>query len=217
MFPSGQLADAARAYNVVGDHTRAIELVREALAKMPDPHSTIGIGETVGPISGSTLGVGDSIKSSIARELYLAGDQAGFKEQFARLSPWYQNELLIWRIEYEFENSRSVRGQMLDEELALLSANIRSRVLTDLAIRAMVEQDTSLARTLLRTAIDNAAEAAQPASLTLIAKAAFAGGFTDLVVEASQKAALTALAIGDKGLRAKTLAAVAALKHELNN
>ena len=59
ILPSGQLEDAARAYNIARDHARALELLREALPKMPDPHSTIGTGVTLGPISGSTLGVGD--------------------------------------------------------------------------------------------------------------------------------------------------------------
>jgi len=89
IIPADQLLTTAAALNDLGDHPRAAELLNEALSRMPGTHQAVGTGVTLGPITGATLRLADSLKSEIAVELYRAGDTAGFEQVLRRLGDWY--------------------------------------------------------------------------------------------------------------------------------
>jgi tetratricopeptide (TPR) repeat protein len=215
ILPAGQLAAAARAYNDIGDHARAIALLQEAVSKIPDPHKVIAFGPVSGPISGSTLGVGDSMRSEIAREFYHAGDKKSFDEQFVLLSPEYQNTLQRWRARQELGDSHPQRSPSLDLYFSTLAPADRTGAALELAVDAIDDGETDAARKLLRRALDDFADGKRPLTYTAIAKVAFAGGFPGLVAAAVHEAAAAALRIDDRGTRAGTLATVAAFRHEL--
>jgi tetratricopeptide (TPR) repeat protein len=209
VVPGGQLAYAARAYNNIGDHARAVALLQEAASKAP-PSKAVAYG-----ISGPISGVGDSIRSEIAKELYRAGDIKSFDEQFALLSPWYQNELQRWRARSTLDSSHPQRSPALDQYFGSLPPDGRLSAAIDLAVSAIADDENELAGKLLRTALDKLIDGNDARSYAYVAKVAFAGGLSELVVEALQKAASAAFAIDDRGTRATTLATVAAFQHEL--
>jgi hypothetical protein len=70
LFPANELAPAAAAFNDLGEHQRAADILREATAKIPGPKRKLGVDVTLGPIVDSTLGAGDGIRSHVAVELY---------------------------------------------------------------------------------------------------------------------------------------------------
>ena len=215
LFPADQLALAAHAYNNLGDRARALALLQEAVSRLPDPHKVIAYGIVSGPVSGSTLGVGDSIRSSIAREFYRAEDKKGFDELFALLLPEYQDNLRRWQLRQALDGSHPERSPRLDMYFSSLPPDDRVSVALELAVSAIDDDETELARKLVRGALDNFAANEKPSAYTALAEVAFAGGFSDLVSEALYKAAAAARAIDDRGARATTLATVAALQHEL--
>jgi tetratricopeptide (TPR) repeat protein len=90
IVPSAQLATAASTFNDLADHPHARELLEEAIARLPGPHQVIGFGITLGPITGSSLGLVDSLRSQIAVELYRSGDTKAFDEQFRQLGSEYR-------------------------------------------------------------------------------------------------------------------------------
>src|SRR5215467_1390508 len=90
LFPASELALAAAGFNDLGEHQRAADILHEAMAKVPGPNQKLGVGVTLGPITGSTLGVGDSIRSEVAVELYRAGDRTAFEELLRDLPSWYR-------------------------------------------------------------------------------------------------------------------------------
>jgi tetratricopeptide (TPR) repeat protein len=217
LFPADQLATAAQAYNTIGDHARAIALLQEAASRLPDPHKVIAYGVVSGPVSGPTLGVGDSIRSSIAREFYRAGDKKGFDEHFALLPPEYQNSLRHWQLRQTLDGSHPERSPGLDMYFSTLPPDDLVSVALELAVSAIDGDEIELARELVRRALDGSAADEKPSAYTNVAKVAFAGGFSDLVSEALHKAAAAACAINDRGARATTLASVAASQYELLN
>jgi tetratricopeptide (TPR) repeat protein len=217
LFPAAQLALAAHAYNNIGDHARAIALLQEAASRLPDPHKVIAYGIVSGPVSGSTLGVSDSIRSSIAREFYRADDKKGFDEHFALLPSEYQNNLQHWQLRQALDGSHPERSPGLDMYLSSLPPDDLVSVALELAVNAIDDDETELARKLVRRALDNLVANEKPSAYTTLAKVAFAGGFSDLVSEALHKAAAAARAIDDGGARATTLATVAAFQYELLN
>lgn len=177
----------------------------------------IAYGIVSGPVSGPTLGVGDSIRSSIAREFYRADDKKGFDEHFALLPPEYQNNLQHWQLRQALDGSHPERSPGLDMYFSSLAPDDRVSVALELAVSAIDDDETELARKLVRRALDNFAANEKPSAYTTLAKVAFAGGFSDLVSEALHKAAAAAHAIDDRAARATTLATVAAFQHELLN
>jgi tetratricopeptide (TPR) repeat protein len=201
LFPAAQLALAAQAYNNIGDHVHAIALLQEAASRLPDPHKVIAYGIVSGPVSGSTLGVGDSIRSQIAKEFYRADDRKSFDEHFALLSPEYQNRLQYWRVRQALDGSHPERSPGLDMYLSSLPPHDLVSVALELAVSAIDDDETELARKLVRMALDNLAVNEKPSEYTALAKVAFAGGFSDLVSEALRKAAAAARAIDDRGAR----------------
>src|SRR5215831_4009692 len=217
LFPAAQLALAAHAYNNIGDHARAIALLQEAASRLPDPHKVIAYGIVSGPVSGSTLGVGDSIRSEIAKEFYRAGDRKSFDEHFALLSPRYQIALQHWLVRQALDGSHPERSPALDVYFSSLPSDDLVGVALELAVSAIDDDETELARKLVRRALDNLAANEKPSAYTTLAKVAFAGGFSDLVSEALHKAIAAARAIDDRGARATTLATVAAFQYELLN
>jgi tetratricopeptide (TPR) repeat protein len=217
LFPSSELAEAARGYNDVGDHARALDLLHEAVKGLPDDHKVIGFGVTLGPISGSTLGVSDEIRSEIAREFYRAGDQKEFDEQFALLGPFQHNEIKMWLWHNDLGTDHPELSPRLDAALDALPVDSRLSVILEFSTDAVTFGETEAARTLLKKARDSCGDKPNPLALAEIAKVAFAGGYSDLTVDILHKAALAAFKIEDKGKRAVALAAVAAAEHELLN
>jgi tetratricopeptide (TPR) repeat protein len=209
VVPGGQLADAARAYNNIGDHARAVALLQEAASKVP-PSNAVAYG-----ISGPISGVGDSIRSEIAKEFYRAGDEESFDKHFALLPPYYRNVLQRWRARQVLDGSHPERSSSIELYFNALPPDGRLEGALDLAISAIDDDETELARKFLRRALDNFAGDKQPLTYAGIAKVAFAGGFSDFVAEALHKAAAAALLMNNRGTRATTLATVAAFQHEL--
>ena len=90
LFAAGELVLAAAGYNDLGARERAADLLRQAMTKLPGANEVIGFGVTLGPITGSTLGVGDGIRSQIAVELYRARDRKAFDAVLQQVSSEYE-------------------------------------------------------------------------------------------------------------------------------
>jgi tetratricopeptide (TPR) repeat protein len=95
LIPAGQLASAAAAFNDLGDHERADELLKEAIARLPAANKVLGFGVTIGPITGATLGLTDSLRSQIAVELYRSEDVAAFEDQSRQLGTEYRTRVWV--------------------------------------------------------------------------------------------------------------------------
>ncbi len=216
LFPAGQLANAARGYNNIGDHQQAISLLREAVSKLPDPHKVIGFGMVSGPISGSTLGVGDDIRSSITYEFYRANDQKDFDEQYAQLPAWHQNQTQALRATDTLGKKNPEKSPELDNILNTVPLENRFEIISNFTVDAINNNESEIAKKLLRKALDESTDEKSMVFVS-IAKLAFAGGYSDLMREALDNAAKAAWKIDDKGTRAMTLAAVAASEHGLLN
>jgi hypothetical protein len=208
--PGSQLAVAAQAYNNISDHARAIALLGEAASRV-SPGNGIAYG-----ISGPVSGVGDSIRSEIAKEFYRAGDEKSFDEHFALTSPESQNALRYWRARQSLDESRPDRSRSLEQYLDALPPDGRVGPALELAVSSIDKGDTEAAEKLVRRALDSfAGDKKHVPTYVAITKVAFAGGFSGLVAEALYKAAATAPLIEDRGTRATTMATVAAFHHEM--
>lgn len=212
LVPAFQLVLAAHAYNHIGDHEHAIALLNEAALRLPDPHTVMHFG-TGGAVSGA--GPVEETRTEIAKEFDRLGDRKTSDEYFALLSPYYQNTFQRWRIQQGLDVSHPERSPGLDMYLSLLPPHDRASAAWELAVSAIDDDETELARKLVRRALDDLAADHRPLAYTHVAKVAFAGGFSDLLSEALHKAADEALSVSEPGTRGKTLAAVAALQHEL--
>ena len=213
IFPAGQLASAAGAYNDIGERQRAAEILHDAIAKVPSPDRLIGIGVTIGPIFGSTLGVVDSIRSQIAVQLYRAGDREGFKTLQRDVTPWYRER--TWIDLYTVARRRGEAEPSESEVLNELQDDSKLRFLNILATNALLRRDADTTAQLLRRVLMEARTESHIRILTETAKIAVASDFSEIAPEALHIAARIALRIDDTGRRAVQLSFVAALLHEL--
>jgi tetratricopeptide (TPR) repeat protein len=91
-FPSDQLATAAAAFNDCSDRAGAAKLLREASASLPGYHQHLGWGLSLGPITGSTLGLADSLKSEVAVQYYRGGDFRRFSDLLDGMPPAWRTK-----------------------------------------------------------------------------------------------------------------------------
>jgi tetratricopeptide (TPR) repeat protein len=202
---------AAMAYNDIGDRQRAAEILIEAIAEVPPPDRRIGTSLTLGPIFGSTLGLNESMRSTIAVALYRAGKREEFEAQLRKLSAWYQARTWV-----DLHRSARRRGESEPSDLEVLKhVEDKPGFFNALAIQALHAGDAVNAAKLLRQAIVEAESDSQVRSLVMTAKIAFAGGFLDIATESLRIAARMALRIDEPAERAVELANIAALQHEL--
>src|SRR5579872_5429273 len=216
LFPAAQLANAAAAYNDIGEHDQAAQTLHEAVGKLPDPKKVIAIGVTLGPVTGATLGVGDSIRSSIAIELYRAGERDEFQKQVMALSTEYQTR--TWMELYAEAHRRGDRSPTASEVVKMLPSDTQVTFENDQAVDALTSSDFQRAKSLLESVGTDFAKSQTPSSgrhMQVTAKVAFAAGFSDLTVNALREAAAADDKIGNRGKRAFDLASTAALFHEL--
>jgi tetratricopeptide (TPR) repeat protein len=216
LFPAAQLAEAAAAYNDIGEHDQAAQILHGAVGKLPDPKKVIAVGVTLGPVTVATLGVGDSIRSSIAIELYRAGERDEFEKQVMVLSTEYQTR--TWMELYAEAHRRGDRSPAAAEVLKMLPSDAQMTFENDQAVDALTSSDFQRAKGLLESVVTDFAKSQTPSSgrqLQFTAKVAFAAGFSDLTANAPREAAAASDKIGDRGKRAFDLASIAALFHEL--
>jgi tetratricopeptide (TPR) repeat protein len=216
LFPAAQLAEAAAAYNDIGEHDQAAQILHEAVGKLPDPKKVIAIGVTVGPVTGATLGVGDSIRSSIAIQLYRAGERDEFGKQVTALSAEYRPR--AWMELYTEAHRRGDRSPTSSEVLKMLPQDVQLTFENDQAVDALTSSDFQRAKGLLESVVTDLAKSQEPSSvrqLQVTAKVAFAAGFSDLTANALREAAAASDKMEDRGKRAFDLGSVAALFHEI--
>jgi hypothetical protein len=216
LFPAAQLAAAAAAFNDIGDHGRVIQILREATDKLPDSKKVLAIGMTTGPVTGATLNVGDSIRSSIAIEFYRAGERDEFAKQLLALSPEYVTS--TWMDLYAAAHRRGESSPSPSEVLKALPPDARVTFENEEAVDAIISSDFERAKELLQNVLDDFAKSQASAStrqLLVTAKIAFAGGFADITANALHEAATAGRKLEDRGKRASELASVAVLSHEL--
>jgi tetratricopeptide (TPR) repeat protein len=203
LVPAGQLAMAATAFNDLGDHGRASELLKEAIARLPSAQQVLGFGMTLGPITGSSLGLADSLRSQIAVELYRSGDTKGFDDQLRQLGNEYRartwgdlcaaSGLGHW--------TRPSESDCLDGAGTVL--------LVHWAADAIARTDTDAAQRFLSRAI------AANGQLLDVARLAVAINKNDLADTALVAAARAADHLPDPGDREAELANVAATRKQL--
>ena len=214
LFPAAELADAAAAYNDLGGRPQAADILREALGKLPAPDRVIGVGPTVGPITGSTLGVGDSIRSTIAVELYRAGKRDEFENLVGKMTAWYYAH--TWLRLYEEARTHGELEPSDKEVLRALPADRQLTFINIAATEALLKGDPERAKQLTASALalsDRTGDNVGPMVVTALV--AFASGTPEQVTAALDIAAHTARKISDPGRRAFGLALVAAWKMEL--
>jgi hypothetical protein len=215
LLPAAQLATVAGAYNDLGDHERAAQVLHEALAKVPDPKSVIAFGPVAGSVTGATLGLGESIRSEIAMELYRAGERAEFTRQLALLSMEYQTR--TWAELYSEAREHREPVPTMSEALNVLPPEEQMALVNDEALRALASSNGAQARILLGRVLESARSrpASQPRQLLVAAQIARAAEFSDLTAQALAEAGRASSRIPDRGARATESAAVAALAYEL--
>ncbi len=216
LFPAAQLAQAAAAYNDIGEHDQAAQILHEAVGKLPDPKKVIAIGVTVGPVTGASLGVGDSIRSSIAIQLYRAGQRDEFGRQVMALATEYQ--ISTWMELYAEAHRRGDRSPAASEFLKTLPSDAQMTFENNQAVDALTSSDFQRAKELLESVMTDFAKSQMPFSvrqLQVTAKVAFAAGFSDLTANALREAAEASENIENHGKRAFELVSIAALFHEL--
>jgi len=214
LFPSDSLTDAAAAYNDIGDRQRAIDILQKADALLPEAHRVIGFSLSIGPVTGSTLGVADSIRSKIAVELYRAGDRAKFETLLGQMSPWHKGH--TWMRIHDETRIHRESGPSNEEVLQALTPVLQIIFLNNLAGEGLLDADIDRAKQLVDRALassDAAGDNVGPIIDTALV--ALAGEFTEKIPEALNKAEIGAKKIEDPGRRAFQLALVAASKLEL--
>jgi tetratricopeptide (TPR) repeat protein len=147
IVPAGQLAQAAAAFNDLGEHETAAKLLKEALTKVPRNQQVIALGRTLGPITGSSLGLADSLVSEIAVELYRSGDAQGFEDLQDRLSSWYRSR--SW---FDLCEASELGNWSHPSKQACL-AHVGSNFLVQLAIDAAIQNQTKEADQYLNQAV----------------------------------------------------------------
>jgi tetratricopeptide (TPR) repeat protein len=213
LFPASEMALAAAGFNNLGEHQRAADILHEAIAKVPGPNQKLGVGVTLGPITGSTLGVGDSIRSQVAVELYRAGDRIAFEELLHDLPSWYRARTWtdLYGVFGQHGQDRPSKREVIDQ----LPPDAKLGFLNDLATEALSNGEFDEAKELLQRLVRDSEAVSAARFLTGVAKVAVAGDFVDIAREALHSAARIALRNNDRGQRASDLALIAALQHEL--
>jgi tetratricopeptide (TPR) repeat protein len=210
--PAGQLALAAAAFNNLGDHATAIGLLREAVAKVPGNRQAIAFGLTLGPITGATLGLADSLRSEIAVEFYRAGDVQAFNELMPQMSSRWQAR--TWG---DLCRSSGPGGWVRpSDQVCVDVAGIG--ILVDFATYAAKKGDVDAAEQYLLRAVagENGGHSWPAGSrLTDAARLAVVINKEHLAGIALSAAAEAADNVPDQGARELALADVAALRKEL--
>ena len=210
--PAGLLAEAAAAFSDLGDRAQARMLLEEAINKLPDKRQNLGRGVTLGPITGSTLGLVDSLKSKMAVELYRTGDLHGFEDLLTQLNEWHRAHTWL-----ELCLAPHLGGWTRPSEQACYDGAGAS-VFVDLAIDAVDRADRGTAVRYLSRAIsayDGSNSVGAIGGLLDAARVATVEDRTDLVDQALIAAAGIADRLANPGDRAFELAEVAALRREL--
>jgi tetratricopeptide (TPR) repeat protein len=212
IVPAGQLALAAAAFNNLGDHATAIGLLQEAVAKVPGNQQAIAFGLTLGPITGATLGLADSLRSEIAVEFYRAGDVQAFNELMPQMSSWWQAR--TWG---DLCRSSGLGGSARpSDQVCVDEAGIG--ILIDFATDAARKGDMGAAeQCLLRAVAGENGGHSWPVGnrLTDAARLAVVINKEHLADVALSAAAEAADNVPDQGVRELALADVAALRKEL--
>jgi tetratricopeptide (TPR) repeat protein len=204
IVPSAQLATAASAFNDLADHPHARELLEEAIAQLPSTHQVIGFGITLGSLTGSTLGLTDSLRSQIAVELYRSGDTTAFAEQFRQLGSEYHPRTWIDLCEASGSDhwKQPSESDCLENAGAILSVHW--------AAHAIVQRDADAAEQYLKRALATKTE------LLNVARLASAIDKWNIANAALVAAAKIADNLPDQGDREVELAQVAAVRQQLS-
>jgi tetratricopeptide (TPR) repeat protein len=203
LIPAGQLATAATAFNDLGDHANAKLLLKEAISRLPRAGELLGSGITLGRVTGSTLGLRESLIYEIAVQLYRSGDIDAFDEQQRQLGSWYKAR--TWRDLCELSGLR--RRERPPESACLNGAG--SALLVYWAAEAITRGDSVAAQQYLERAI------AAKSDLLNAARLADAVSKRGLANEALVAAAELADHLPDPGDREVELARVAATRRQL--
>ncbi|WP_233837288.1 tetratricopeptide repeat protein [Paraburkholderia sp. ZP32-5] len=204
--------DAAQAFNDVGDYARATALLKPALASVPASNQIVAVGATLGPITGASLGLGESLRSAIAIELYRSGNTSDFENVLTQLGPWYKRHTWI----EVCEAPRPGGKPPPDDETCI--KNTDGATLPGMAVNAINQQRTTdAARYLSRiVAIVGDGNSFEAVRLALdAARLAVVLERKEIVNAALVAAAHAADRLTDPGDRARELLGVAALRHEL--
>ncbi|MGG1947808.1 hypothetical protein AB1286_23920 [Trinickia sp. NRRL B-1857] len=209
---ASHFVDAAQAFNDVGDHARATSLLKPALASIPAPNQIVGVGATLGPITGASLRLGESLRSAVAVELYRSGNTGDFENVLTQLGPWYQRHTWI-----EVCEAPRLGGRPPPDDETCVK-NTDGATLPGMAVNAINEQRiTDAARYLSRiVAIVGDGNSIEAVRLALdAARLAVVLERKEIVNAALVTAAHAADSLTDPGDRARELLGVAALRHEL--
>jgi tetratricopeptide (TPR) repeat protein len=203
LIPAAQLAIAAAAFNDLGDHARASILLKDAIARLPSAHQALGSGVTLGPITGATLGLTDSLRSEIAVELYRSGDIEAFDEQLRQLGSEYRAR--TWADVCE----ASELGHWTQPSESACLDGAGTVLLVHWAADAIARKDVDAAQLFLSRAI------AANGQLLNVARLAVAINKNDLADTALVAAARAADRFPDPGDREAELVNVAATRKQL--
>lgn len=212
IVPASHFLDAAQAFNDVGDYARATALLKPALASVPGSNQFVGVGATLGPITGASLGLNESLTSAISVELYRSGNTLDFEKVATQLGPWYQK--------HAWMEVCAIRGQeerpRPDDDTCANKTD--GAVLAGMAVNAINRQaaadaDRYISRIVAIVGDENSVAAVKLALDA--ARLAVVRGRKEVVNAALVAAAHAADRLSDSGDRARELLEVAALRHEL--